>query len=43
MYNNKILRYGLGLKVSDQTNEEMSKFKKFLKMIHSIIINIIIS
>lgn len=43
MYNNKILRYGLGLKVSDQTNEEMSKFKKFLKMIHSIIINIIIA
>lgn len=43
MYNNKILRYGLGLKVSDQTNEEMSKFRKILKMVHSIIINIIIA
>ncbi len=43
MYNNKILRYGLGLRVTNKSNEEMSKFRKFLKMIHSIIINIIIA
>lgn len=43
MYNNKIIRYGLGLKVSDKSNEELSGFKKILKMIHSILINIVIA
>lgn len=43
MYNNKIIRYGLGLKVSDKSNEELSGFKKILKFIHSILINIVIA
>jgi hypothetical protein len=43
MYNNKIIRYGLGLKVSDKSNEELSGFKKMLKFIHSILINMVIA